>query len=187
MRFWDASLQHFYLGMSTTQVESDVGVGGLSKVGLFCVPEESEVCCGVVGKADGEGRGAPQFCTKSRTACRYNTHRDNKANVSCYTYYIHCPRANTARLHPSLSMVCMEVPDEDDDPELGSRLQPMDVWVTYINAINEHEAMNEAGAATARKTRAVTGMEEEDERENDDSPISSTWTRVFAPPLASFT
>jgi hypothetical protein len=136
----------------TTQVESDVGVGGLSKVGLFCVREGSEVCCGVVGKADGEGGGAPRFCTKSRAACRYNTHQDNKANVSCYTYYIQCPRANTARLHPSLSMVCMEVPDEDDDPELGSRLQPMDVWVTYIDAINEHEAMNEAGAATARKT-----------------------------------
>jgi hypothetical protein len=142
------------VSQTTTQVEPDVGVGGLSKVGLFCVWEESDICCGVVGKVDGEGGGAPRFCTKNRDACRYSTHRDNKANVSCYTYYIQCPRANTARLHPSLSMVCMEVPNEDDFPELETWLQPMDVWVTYINAINEHEAMNKAGAATARKVRA---------------------------------
>jgi hypothetical protein len=29
-------------------------------------------------------------------------------------------------------------------------------------------------------------MEEEDKSENAKSPVSSTWTRVFAPPLASF-
>jgi hypothetical protein len=124
----------FPVSQATTQVEPDIGVGGLSKVGLFCVQEESDICCGVVGKVNGEGRGALRFCTKSGDACRYSTHRDNKANVSCYTYYIQCPRANKSRLHPSLSMICMEVPAEDNflELELETRLlQPMDVWVTY--------------------------------------------------------
>jgi hypothetical protein len=127
----------------------------------------------------GKAEGLPRFCTKNWDACRYSTHQDNKANVSCYRYYIQCPRANTAQLHPLLSMICIEVPGEDDFPELETRLQPMDVWGTYINAINEHMAMNKAGA--------VTGMEEEDKSEDAESPVSSTWTRVLAPPLASFT
>jgi hypothetical protein len=49
------------VSQATTQVEPDIGVGGLSKVGLFCVQEESEVCCGVVGKVDGEGGGASEI------------------------------------------------------------------------------------------------------------------------------
>jgi hypothetical protein len=34
---------HVFSTPVTTQVEPDVGVGGLSKVGLFCVREESEI------------------------------------------------------------------------------------------------------------------------------------------------
>jgi hypothetical protein len=39
----------------------------------------------------------------------------------------------------------MEVPAEDNFSELETRLQPMDVWVTNINAINEHEAITKWG------------------------------------------
>jgi hypothetical protein len=57
------------VSQATTQVEQDMGVGGLSKVGLFCVREESDICCGVIRKADREGGGAPRFCTKNQDSC----------------------------------------------------------------------------------------------------------------------
>jgi hypothetical protein len=161
----------------------------LSKVGLFCVRDVDEVCGGIVGKVDGNGGGAVRFCTRSVDECRYITHRENKALIEDQTYYINTPRAHTARLHPSLSMMCLQVPTEDDDNDLENRLQPMDVWVTYINAINAHEALNLAGSLAAkegtRQTFAVTGLEEEDVDSNI-TPTDSTWIRVFAPSLSTF-
>jgi hypothetical protein len=69
----------------------------------------------------------------------------------------------------------------------------MDVWVTYLNAINAHEAMNLAGSAVARElareaTRAPmanTGMEDTDVGSNI-TPMDSTWVRVFALSLSTF-
>jgi hypothetical protein len=119
----------------TTQVDDEEGGRGLSKVGLFCVCDARDVCGGVVGKVDGESGGAVRFCTRPRDECQYITHRDNKAMIDDQTYYIKTPRAHTARLHPSLSMLCCQVPAEDNDADLEHRLQPMDVWVTYLNAI----------------------------------------------------
>jgi hypothetical protein len=106
------------------------------------------------------------------------------------TYYIKTPQAHTARLHPSLSMMCLQLPTEDNNAGLEHRLQTMDVWVTYLNAINAHEAMNLAGQMAAKETAkrpfAVTGMEEEDDDEGNVTPTDSTWTRVFALSLSTF-
>jgi hypothetical protein len=129
----------------TTQVDEDDGGRGLLEVGLFCVSDADDICGGVVGKMDGGGGGAARFCTRSKEECHYDTHRENKALIEDQTYYIKTPHAHTARLHPSLSMLCLEVPTEDGDSHLEDKLQTMDVWVTYINAINAHEAMNLAG------------------------------------------
>jgi hypothetical protein len=81
-------------------------------------------------------------------------------------------------------MLCLQVPTEDDDSHLEDRLQTMDVWVTYLNAINAHEAMNLAGRLAARKPMAVTGLHEEDE--SIVTPTDSTWVQVFAPSLSTF-
>jgi hypothetical protein len=174
---------------ATTQVGDGDGNRDLSKVGLFFVRDVDEICGGIVGKVDGNGGGAVRFCTRSVDECRYSTHRENKALIEDQTYYINTPRAHTARLHPSLSMMCLQVPTEDDDNDLENRLQPMDVWVTYINAINVHEALNLAGSLAAkegtRQTFVVTGMEEEDVDSNI-TPTDSTWIRVFAPSLSTF-
>jgi hypothetical protein len=129
------------------------------------------------------GMKAIRFCTKLQDKCRYGTHQDNKAAV----LYIQCPRANTARLHPSLSLICLEVPDEDDFEALETGLQPINVWVTYINAINEHDALNNAGAAAAKRARVVTRLEAEGESKDSESPPLSTWTKVYAPPLDTLT
>jgi hypothetical protein len=168
----------------TPQVDEDEGGRGLSKVGLFCVGDADDICGGVVGKIDGEGGGAARFCTRPKKECRYVTHRENKALIEDQTYYIKTPRAHTARLHPSLSMLCLQVPSEDDDSHLEDRLQTMDVWVTYLNAINAHEAMNLAGLQAARKPMAVTGLHAGDE--SVETPTDSTWERVFAPSLSTF-
>jgi hypothetical protein len=133
---------------------------------------------------DGVGGGAAWFCTRSKEECRYVTHRENKALIEDQTYYIKTPRAHTARLHPSLSMLCLQVPAEDNDTHLEERLQTMDVWVTYLNAINAHEAMDLAGRLAARKSMAVTGLDEEDA--SVVTPTDSTWVRVFAPSLSTF-
>jgi hypothetical protein len=79
------------------------------------------------------------------------------------------------------------VPNEDDFEALETRLQPIEVWVTYINAINEHEALNNAGAVAAWRARVVTGLEEEGESKDSESPSISTWTKVYAPPLDMLT
>jgi hypothetical protein len=169
---------------ATTQVDEDDGGRGLLKVGLFCVSDADDICGGVVGKMDSGGGGAARFCTRSKEECRYVTHRENKALIEDQTYYIKTPRAHTARLHPLLSMLCLQVPTEDNDSHLEDKLQTMDVWVTYINAINAHEAMNSASRLAARKTMAVTGLNEENE--SVATPTDSTWVRVFAPSLSTF-
>jgi hypothetical protein len=69
----------------------------------------------------------------------------------------------------------------------------MDIWVTYLNAINTHEAMNLARSAAARElareaTRAdmaVTGMKDPDIGSNI-TPTDSTWVWVFALSLFTF-
>jgi hypothetical protein len=170
---------------ATTQVGDDSGGRDLSKVGLLCVRDVDDICRGVVGKLDGDGGGAAQFCTRPFGECRYGTHRENKAMIEDQTYYIKTPRVFTARLNPSLSMMCMHVPTEDDDTRLEDRLQPMDVWVTYINAINAHESLNRASQTAAKDAYAKTGLEEED-AESSRSPTDSTWVRVFAPSLSTF-
>jgi hypothetical protein len=86
-------------------------------------------------------------------------------------------------------MLSLHVPSEFDDTELEERLQTMDVWVTYLNAVNAQEEMNLARWAAAvealRRPIAVTGMEE-DEVESIVTPTDSTWVRVFAPSLSTF-
>jgi hypothetical protein len=169
-------------------VGEEEGGRDLLKVGLFCVGDVDEICGGLVGKGDGNGGGAIRFCTRLRGECRYAIHRESKAMIEDQTYYIKTPRAHTARLHPSLSMMCLQLPTEDNNAGLEHRLQTMDVWVTYLNAINAHKAMNLAGQMAAKETAkrsfAVTGMEEEDDDDGNVTPTDSTWVRVFA--LLSF-
>jgi hypothetical protein len=157
----------------------------LLKVELFCVCDVDDICGGIVFKVDGESRGAVHFCTRLRGDCQYvTTHQENKAFIEDQTYYINTPRAYMARWHPSLSMMCLQVPLEDNDTQLENCLQTMDVWVTYLNAINTHEAMNLAGRESAKKPMAVTGMEEDGG--SGILPTDSTWVCVFAPSLSTF-
>jgi hypothetical protein len=150
---------------ATTQVGEEEGVRDLSKVGLFCVADVDDICGGLVGKGDGNGGGAIRFCTRPQDECHYVTHRESKAMIEDQTYYIKTPPAHTAHLHPSLSMMCLQLPTKDNNAGLEHRLQTMDVWVTYLNTINAHEALNLAGQMatkeTAKRPFAVTGMGKE--------------------------
>jgi hypothetical protein len=168
----------------TPQVDDDDGGQGLLKVGLFCVGDLDNICGGVVEKVNSGGGGAAQFCTRSEKECCYVTHWENKALIEDQTYYIKTPQAHTARLHPLLSMLCLQVPTEDNDSNLEDRMQTMDVWAMYLNAINAHEAMNLAGQLAACKTMAVMRLDKEDK--SVVTPSDSTWVQVFAPSLSTF-
>jgi hypothetical protein len=81
-------------------------------------------------------------------------------------------------------MMCLQILSEDDDTQLKNHPQ-IDVWVTYLNAINTHEAMNLApGREAAKRQMAVTGMEEDGG--SSVLPTDSSWVRVFAPSLSTF-
>jgi hypothetical protein len=81
-------------------------------------------------------------------------------------------------------MMCLQVPSGDNDTQLENCLQTMDVWVSFLNVINAHEAMNLAGREATKKPMAVTGMEEDGG--SSVSPTDSTWACVFAPSLSTF-
>jgi hypothetical protein len=126
----------------------------LSKVGLFCVADADDICGGVVGKVDGGGGGAARFCTRLKTECRYGKQGSDQGSEVLHQD----PSSTYCTIAPFASMLCLQVPTEDNNSHLENRLQTMDVWVTYFNLINAHKVMNLAGRLATRKTMAVTGL-----------------------------
>jgi hypothetical protein len=136
--------------------------GGVSLV--LC--EGSSVVCGGIIRGSDEKR----FCCKWANKCQVESHKASKVLYQDGALYIRAARADQARAKPVL--LVDRIPGNTSLEELIGLRQEVDVWVTYLNTLQEqHE-------------QSVIELDDESTRGGMSIKTASSWAEVNGPGLA---
>ena len=121
---------------AVSRTGNDGGVPDGSKVGLVAVEDPELFCRGVVGN---RGARPVRWCTRPAGEYMVKSHEMSKVNLKERHLYMKCPKKLfQAGESPSQNGNSDSIPESDVE-SLLDRLEPIEVWASYMSAVRNHK------------------------------------------------